>query len=59
MEKKIRVTLPDYIYNVIIADIEEFNINKNKLCNYLFNELKFEASQEVLPDSKKKIHSSV
>lgn len=54
MEKKIRVTLPDYIYDVIIADIEEFNINKNKLCNYLFNELKFEASQEVLPESKKK-----
>ena len=54
MEKKIRVTLPDYIYDVIIADIEEFNINKNKLCNYLFNELKFEISQEILPDCVKK-----
>lgn len=54
MEKKIRVTLPDYIYDVIISDIEEFNINKNKLCNYIFNELKFEVSKEILPECIKK-----
>ncbi len=36
MEKKIRVTLPNYIYETLLKDIETFSINKNKICNYIF-----------------------
>lgn len=54
MEKKIRVTLPNYIYQTIISDTEDFSINKNKLCNYIFNELKFQSNlEECTPSSDK------
>lgn len=46
MEKKIRVTLPDYIYQTLMSDIEDFGINKNKLCNYIFSELKLHQKLE-------------
>ena len=36
VESKIRVTLPEYIYNMILNDEKDFEINKNKLCNYIF-----------------------
>ena len=36
MESKIRVTLPEYIYNFIINDEKDFEINKNRLCNMIF-----------------------
>ena len=35
-ESKIRVTLPEYIYNFIINDEKDFEINKNRLCNMIF-----------------------
>lgn len=54
MEKKIRVTLPDYVYDVIAGDIEEFSINKNKICNYIFKELKFTSLPDIIPPSQKK-----
>lgn len=54
MEKKIRVTLPDYVYNIILGDIDEFLINKNKICNYIFRELKFTTLPEVLPPAQRK-----
>lgn len=41
MEKKIRVTLPLEIYNIIETDSEDFGINKNFLCNYLFENYKY------------------
>ena len=36
IESKIRVTLPEYIYNFIINDEKDFEINKNRLCNMIF-----------------------
>ena len=54
MEKKIRVTLPNYIYQVIMSDTEDFNINKNKLCNYIFNELKLHPNLEECVASSEK-----
>lgn len=41
MEKKIRVTLPLEIHNIIETDSEDFGINKNFLCNYLFENYKY------------------
>ena len=35
-ESKIRVTLPEYIYNFIINDEKDFEINKKRLCNMIF-----------------------
>ncbi|MEG0135775.1 MAG: WYL domain-containing protein [Cetobacterium sp.] len=49
MEKKLRVTLPEYIYKTIEADIEEFKINKNYILNYIYENLKFE---QFLEDGK-------
>ncbi|MEG0748053.1 WYL domain-containing protein [Cetobacterium sp.] len=39
MEKKIRVTLPKRILEIIECDIEEFKIKKNTLLNYIYEEL--------------------
>lgn len=49
MEKKLRITLPEYIYKTIEADIEEFKINKNYILNYIYENLKFE---QFLEDGK-------
>ena len=38
MEKKIRVTLPKRIAEILESDIEEFFIKKNTLLNYLYEE---------------------
>jgi len=54
MEKKIRVTLPDYIYSVMTDDIDEFSINKNRMCNYIYRELKFKSLPPVIPTSQEK-----
>lgn len=54
MEKKIRVTLPEYIYNTLKGDIEEFSINKNRLCNYIFQRSDYTALKESLPDTREK-----
>lgn len=35
-ESKVRVTLPEYIYNTILNDENDFEIKKNKLCNIIF-----------------------
>lgn len=39
--KKIRVTLPEDIYRIMRNDMEDFGINNNKLCNYIFDKYKF------------------
>ncbi|WP_297597330.1 WYL domain-containing protein [uncultured Cetobacterium sp.] len=39
MEKKIRVTLPKRILEIIECDIEEFGLKKNTLLNYIYEEL--------------------
>lgn len=36
MEKKLRITIPVEIYQIIESDIEDFGITKNFLCNYIF-----------------------
>lgn len=54
MEKKIRVTLPTYIYKVILEDIEDFDINKNKLCNLIYSHLKGEKLDLSPPDTNEK-----
>lgn len=40
MEKKVRVTIPKKIIDILERDIEEFKINKNTFLNYLYQELK-------------------
>lgn len=37
IESKVRVTLPEYLYNIIINDEKDFEIRKNKLCNMIFD----------------------
>lgn len=39
--KKIRVTVPEDIWDMMKYDGEEFGINNNKLCNYILEKLKF------------------
>lgn len=39
--KKIRVTVPEDIWDIMKYDEEEFGINNNKLCNYILERLKF------------------
>lgn len=36
MEKKLRITIPKEIYNLIENDLNDFGITKNYLCNYIF-----------------------
>lgn len=36
MEKKLRITIPNEIYNIIESDLIDFGITKNFLCNYIF-----------------------
>lgn len=52
MEKKIRVTLPKRIAEILESDIEEFFIKKNTLLNYLYEEYtKYEYSKlEIVVD---------
>jgi hypothetical protein len=38
-EKKIKISVPNYIYETIKNDTEYFNLNKNNLCNTIFNRL--------------------
>ncbi|SJZ37986.1 WYL domain-containing protein [Cetobacterium ceti] len=42
MEKKLRVTLPKHIGEIIESDTEEFKVTKNFLFNYIFENLKNE-----------------
>lgn len=46
MEKKIRVTLPKRILDILTEDMEEFKIKKNTLLNYIFENLKMKFSKE-------------
>lgn len=39
--KKIRVTVPEDIWDIMKYDEEEFGIKNNKLCNYILERLKF------------------
>lgn len=40
MEKKIRITLPKKNFDILKRDLEEYNIKKNSLLNFLYQELK-------------------
>lgn len=40
MEKKIRITIPKKILDILERDMEEFKITKNTFLNYLYQELK-------------------
>lgn len=50
--KKIKVTLPYYIYEIIEKDIEHFNIKKNKLCNLIFENYKEEYDEFIFKNRK-------
>ncbi len=39
--KKVRVTVPEDIYRIMRNDMEDFGVNNNKLCNYIFDKFKF------------------
>lgn len=39
--KKIRVTVSENMWELLQKDTEEFGINKNRLCNYILNKLKY------------------
>ncbi len=45
--KKIRVTVPEDIWDIMKYDEEEFGINNNKLCNYILEKLKFNRKIET------------
>jgi len=34
--EKVRVTVPEDIYRIMRNDMEDFGVNNNKLCNYIF-----------------------
>ncbi len=38
--KKIRVTVPEDVWDIIKIDQEDFGINNNKFCNYILEKLK-------------------
>lgn len=44
-EKKPNVTVPNYVHDVLMRDIEIFRTNKNELCNTIFGVLKDEFQQ--------------
>ncbi|MGL4402498.1 MAG: WYL domain-containing protein [Fusobacteriaceae bacterium] len=46
MEKKLRVTLPKYMNDIVESDCEEFHIKKNTLLNFIFEFLKEETFYE-------------
>ena len=39
--KKIRVTVPEDVWDIIKIDQEDFGINNNKFCNYILEKLKY------------------
>lgn len=49
MEKKIRVTLPHQVLDVINSDAEEFGITRNYLCNYIFEKMREEKLDKEVP----------
>jgi predicted DNA-binding transcriptional regulator YafY len=58
MEKKIRVTIPYHIFDIITGDATEFGITKNFLCNYIFEKmknLKFADTEHIYSGDKETI----
>ena len=45
--KKIRVTVPEDVWDIIKIDQEDFGINNNKFCNYILEKLKFNRQIET------------
>ena len=45
--KKIRVTVPEDVWDIIKIDQEDFGINNNKFCNYILEKLKFNRKIEI------------
>ena len=45
--KKIRVTVPEDVWDIIKIDQEDFGINNNKFCNYILEKLKFNRKIET------------
>lgn len=46
MEKKIRVTLPNYILDILEGDAQDFKRNKNFIFNYIYSQMKNEEIDE-------------
>ena len=36
IESKVRLTMPEYLYNTLVSDESDFGLNQNKLCNMVF-----------------------
>ena len=45
--KKIRVTVPEDVWDIMKIDQEDFGINNNKFCNYILKKLKFNRKIET------------
>jgi len=45
--KKIRVTVPEDVWDIMKIDQEDFGINNNKFCNYILEKLKFNRKIET------------
>ena len=45
--KKIRVTIPEDIWDIIKIDQEDYGMNNNKFCNYILEKLKFNKKIET------------
>ena len=59
--KKIRVTVPEDVWDIIKIDQEDFGINNNKFCNYILEKLKFnrKIETEKLLQAQGRIHKKI
>lgn len=54
MEKKLRITLPESIFEIIVGDSSEFKVTKNYIFNYIFEHLKDEKIEKIENMEKRK-----
>ncbi len=59
--KKIRVTVPEDVWDIMKIDQEDFGINNNKFCNYILEKLKFnrKIETEKLLQAQGRIHKKI
>ena len=53
-ENKVRVSVPEYIQNILCIDMYDFNLNKNILCNKIFFAFHDKADSALCTTSKQK-----
>lgn len=52
-ENKVRITIPEYIHEILHVDMYDFNLNKNILCNKIFFAFHDKVDSTTYPKSKK------